>query len=179
MIEQAARMALRYSARLRPVAGYTRDEAMQDARIGAWGALVGARQARSEAGSEAGSEADPVKLLALAGYRNILDGRSARWRRSAGGARELELGEVHGDEVHGDEVHGGAAPDCGAALVAIAQALRAIERLRAPLPEIARLLIEGHEPAAIAAQAGISASMASRHRRTLQATVSRYLGAPA
>lgn len=160
MIEQAARMALRYAARLRPVAGYTRDEALQDARIGAWGALGAACE------TDADGHADPLRLLALAGYRNILDGRSTRWRRSAGGAREFELGEEHDGE----------APDGAAGLLAVGQVLRAIERLRPPLPEIARLLIEGYEAAEIGARLGVSAARIGQHRRRLQRTVSQLMG---
>lgn len=154
-IEHAARDALRRAGRLRPVAGYTRDEALQDARIGAWHALD----------AELSPGFDRAALMALAGYRNILDARGSRWKRSAGGDRENELIEA---VDHGT-------PPLAPSLIAVEQTLRAIERLRAPLPEIARLLIEGYEAGEIAAHLGVSPTRIAQHRRTLQSTVSQLL----
>lgn len=158
MIEASARMAVRRAGRLYPVAGYTRDDALQDARIGAWRAM--------ESDWCADDAPDRAARMALAGYRNILDGRTSRWKQSAGGAREQELTDAHAS----------ATPCTGAALAAARQMLAAIERMRHPLPTVAGMLIEGYELAEIGARLGVSETRIHQHRRRLQTTLSQLMG---
>ena len=66
MIEAAARRAARRAWRLRPIAGYDRDDALQDGRIGAWQALLRCAEPDHE---------QRLAIAALAGYRQIIDGR--------------------------------------------------------------------------------------------------------
>lgn len=152
-IEEAARAALRRAMRLRPIVGYTRDEALQDARIGAWKAQ---RQGAEHA-------------MVLAGYRQILDGRSARWSQSHGGAREHDLA---------------GAPEPAQADDAYARALAceiaaAIACLRHPLPVVAALLAEGWSHREIAAQIGVTESRVSQQCSDLKRILSNLMGVPA
>lgn len=148
MIERAARASARRAGRLRPVTGYTRDEALQDARIGAWRAL------RTGVHDEG--------MLALAGYRDILDARHARWSASRGGDREQPLPQE--DDAALDE-H---TQSCtGAGLVAVAQMLRVIGRLATPRPRVAAMLIQGYTHREIAELHGVSESRVSQWRSDL------------
>lgn len=142
MIERAARVAAGRAGRLRPIIGYTRDDALQDARIGAWKALC--------------SGADE-NTLALAGYRDILDARHARWSTSRGGDFEQPLPEPGDPE---EPRH----PCSGFGLVAASQMLRAIEKLAPPRPRVAAMLIEGYTTHEVAAEHGVSDSRVSQWR---------------
>lgn len=155
-IERAAGIAMRRSLRLRPIVGYTPDDALQDARIGVWRALDVQRDADDD---------EYLSLLVLAGYRDILDGRSQRYSVSAGGAREGNLADVP------EPTYPCTAPE----LLAVAGALAAIERLREPLPRVAAMLIEGDDPCEIAGAFGVSASRVSQWRGELRAIVARAL----
>lgn len=159
MIEAAARRAVRRAWRLRPIAGYDRDDALQDGRIGAWQAL------------RWGEPRDAVQranIMAGAAYRQILDGRTMRWDATAGGARDTDLADRHaGDEPS----QPAAAPE----LLAVADTLAAIARLREPLPRVAAMLIEGDAPSEIAGAFGVSASRVSQWRGELRAIVARVL----
>lgn len=139
------------------MAGYTFDDARQDARIGAWQSLrVPCR------------EGDDYRLgvAALAGYRQILDGRMQRYRASGGGLRECDLAEVPERSVSAD------APG----LVAVADALAAIERLPEPLPAVAARLIEGEDVEGIARALGVRRAAVDRMRGQLCRVVARAMG---
>lgn len=156
MIAHAARRAVRRAWKLRPVVGYTPAEAEQDARIGAWLAL--ARPCR---------EGDDYRLgvAALAGYRQIVDGRRHRYGVSAGGAREDALADAPEAQ----------APDAAPGLIAVAQALAAMARLRDPLPQVAAWLIEGEEVQTIAARLGVTPSRVSQMRGELREVCERFM----
>jgi len=157
MIEAAARRAVRRAWHLRPVAGYDRDDALQDGRIGAWQALRGCEVQDAE---------HRLNIAALAGYRQIVDGRRHRWSATAGGVRAV-------DELlqHHEPSQPAAAPE----LLAVADTLAAIGRLREPLPRVAAMLIEGDDPGEIAGAFGVSASRVSQWRGELRALVARVL----
>lgn len=172
LIEHAAARAVQRAARLRPIVGYTRDDALQDARIGAWGALAAGGRAGAGADADAGAGEDAgeggdrrLGLAALAAYRQIIDGRRHRYRTSAGGAREDEL----------DSAPEAAMPAAAPALVAVAQALAAIERLRDPLPRVAAWLIEGEHVVEIARRIGVTPSRVSQMRGELRRVVERFI----
>ena len=61
---------------------------------------------------------------------------------------------------------------------AVAQALRAVDALPAPLPLIVRRCIEQCELQAIAAEIGVSPSRVTQHLRTLRKIFDRYLYLP-
>lgn len=147
-IERGAAAAARLARRWRPVIGYTHDDALQDARIAVWRVL----QRDAAAGDD---------LLRLAGYRRILDARTARWREIRGGARIDELDDAVETGMQ-------AAPDAGPALVAARQACARIARLREPLPTVAAMLLEGYECVEIARRYGVSAARVSQWRARLQ-----------
>lgn len=153
MIEQAARKALRRALRLRPIVGYERDDALQDARIGAWHAL----------------EAGQPRAMVLAGYRRILDGRSARWSRSQGGAREHDLADAPEPAQPADAYARAQACEIAAAIAC----------QREPLPRVAELLAEGVTQREIAARLGVTESSVSLYRARLQRVLSNLLGVPA
>lgn len=153
LIERAARKAFAHALRLRPIVGYTHDEALQDARIGAWRAL------------QAGQDG----AMVLAGYRQILDGRSARWARSAGGAREHDLADVP-EPAQADDAY---------ARALACEIAAAVASLRPPLPLVAELLAEGWSHREIAARIGVTESRVSQQRSDLQRILSDLMGAPA
>lgn len=157
MIERAARRAAARAERLRHVVGYDYDDAVQDGRIGAWQAL-----GRAEACAD---DEHRTNLLALAAYRKILAGRTMRWDATAGGERNLGMAEATEPVL----------PDSAAELVAVGQALAAIERMRTPLPRVAAMLIEGYGPAEIGMALGVSAERICQHRSELQDLVSSTL----
>lgn len=150
-IARNAAAAARVAGRLVPVIGYTRDDALQDARIAVW--LVLRRDA----------EVDD-DLLRLAGYRRILDARTARWREIGGGSRIDGLDDTDAAALP-------SVPDTGPAVVAARQACERIARLREPLPTVAAMLLEGYECAEIARRYGVSAARVSQWRARLQIEV--------
>ena len=156
MIEAAARRAVRRAWRLRHVAGYGRDDAMQDARIGAWQAL-----ARCGALDDEGR----ANVMTVAAYRQIIDGRRMRWGVGGGGKYEHDL----------DDAPEAVQPDCAQEMLAVGDTLAAIGRLREPLPRVAAMLIEGDDPGEIAGAFGVSASRVSQWRGELRAIVARVL----
>jgi len=159
MIEAAARRAARRAWRLRPIAGYDRDDALQDGRIGAWQALLRCAEPDHE---------QRLGIAALAGYRQIIDGRRHRWSVSAGGAREVDLADLLPQ-------HEPSQPAAAPELLAVADTLAAIGRMREPLPRVAAMLIEGRDGAEIADALGVGEPRVSLWRGELRAEVARVL----
>lgn len=159
MIEAAARRAVRRAWRLRYVAGYDRDDALQDGRIGAWQALRACEVQDAE---------HRLNIAALAGYRQIVDGRRHRWAATAGGTRDADYPAMR-------EQHEPSQPAAAPQLLAVADTLAAIARLREPLPRVAAMLIEGDDPGEIAGAFGVSPSRVSQWRGELRALVARVL----
>lgn len=152
-IEQTARKAFVRALQLRPIVGYTHDEALQDARIGAWEALRdGAEHA-----------------MVVAGYRQILGGREARWSRSQGGAREHDLADAP-EPAQSDDAY---------ARAQACEIVAAIACQREPLPVVATLLAEGWSQREIAAHLAVSEASVSLYRRQLRRVLSNLLGVPA
>ena len=169
---RAATVAFKRSRRLLPIVGYTDDEAMQDARIGAWKASDREYQDAVHA----------FRGMVLAGYRSILDGRSRRYSASDGGNREVPL-EDEDSGYHVQELGYGSQGFSGLDVsnicqeyVSVREVLQKIETLKPPLPKIARMLMEGHSTEDIAKDLGVVPSRVSQHSRVLRTLISKMTG---
>ena len=99
--------------------------------------------------------------------------RTALGRRNKG---HLQIFFVSGDDDEHAET--AAASDDPIAELAVAQAIRAIEALRPPLPFIARRCLEQCDLQDIAIELGVSPSRISQHMRTLRRVCTKYLSEP-
>lgn len=143
---KAAAFAVGRSARLKPVVGYTWDDARADAMFGAW----------QVAKLEHSDENHLVNLMAGSGYRRILDGRTAQYRanRFTGAAGHDRIDDEDEIDQWPEQI------DWRQPFSDLFSARLAahVDRLPEPLPTIANMLFEGAQHLEIAKELGVSIS---------------------
>jgi RNA polymerase sigma factor (sigma-70 family) len=151
---KAAGFAIGRAAKLKPVWGYSWDDMHADAMLGAWGACDAAHNV----------ERHYLNLMALCGYRRIIDARRVQYRINAIFTGEGFVYEQN-DSISDRSPHG----DFSAL-----ELVQHIERLPEPYPTLARLLVEGLSLAEIGEQLGVSESRVSQRRSELQRLLKRH-----
>jgi RNA polymerase sigma factor (sigma-70 family) len=152
---QAAGFAVGKASRLKPIWGYTWEDMRSDAMLGAW-------SARDMPYTD---ERHHLNLMALCGYRRILDARTVQYRANEPFEHEAGDSARHWDPACNREPRG----DYSALELATH-----IERLPEPYPTVARLLFEGLSLAEIGEQLGVSESRVSQRRSQLQRLLKRH-----
>lgn len=164
-LQKIASVAFKRTFKLKPIIGYTLAEVKQDALIGVWQASLQDTVYRSKL--------HRFHTLVLAGYRRVLDARSARYRVSGGGEFEVPLAEEQEASGADYSFDSFGQVDSTADSLYAKQLYAKLETLDEPLPTIAALLIEGYQAKEIAAFLGISPAAISRHRAKLQSYLRR------